>query len=69
MIHPLKNNSLNKTFNELENKATDPVDMDQSFSKCNVIYNDVLDMCKHTDDATAASIITFINDLKTKYEN
>lgn len=69
MIHPLKNKSLNKKFNDLENKATEPINMGQSFSKCSDIYNNVLDVCKHTDDATSVRIVTFINDIKTKYEN
>lgn len=66
MIHPLKNNLLNKKFNKLENEATDPVD---NFTGSSFIYNSILDVSKHVDDAVANHIITFLNDLKSKYGN
>jgi len=68
MITPLRNDELNEIFRELENSATDPVELDDSFSKVNSIYNDVLDTVKANDDATANHIITFLNHLKDSYD-
>ena len=68
MITPLRNDELDEIFNELENSATDPVELDDSFSKANLIYNDVLDIVKANDDATVNHIITFLNHLKDSYD-
>lgn len=64
MIHPLKNNLLNKEFSKLENEATDPVD---NFPGSSFIYTSILDVTKHVDDSVANHIITFLNDLKTTH--
>lgn len=64
MIHPLKNNVLNKKLNKLENEATDPVD---NFPRSSFIYNSIFEICKHVDDAVANHIITFLNNLKYKH--